>query len=305
MGGSSGSGPSRPGDLAARIRDAEKASVSKEFEASLSQVMSDLLARFNDRDADAIRTKVDQALDCVKDTIEGELRTLFGGSVAKHTYVDGLSDVDALLILNDSSLGKMKPHVVLKRVTDALQKGLQGKATVDQGRVAVTLKYPDGTELQLVPAVKTKEGLRVPAWRSNNWSNIDPAAFSAALTRHNERHGSALVPVIKLAKAINSGLPEPQRLSGYHIESLAIQAFRGYDGPRTPLHMLPHFFKRASQLVKSPLSDRTGQSFHVDEYLGRASSLERQKVSHILDRIAKRMENATGSSDVSAWKSLF
>lgn len=54
-----------------------------------------------------------------------------------------------------------------------------------------------------------------------------PENFQMALSERNEQCGGKLVPTIKLAKAVIGSLPEKQRLTGYHVESLAIAAFRG------------------------------------------------------------------------------
>ena len=114
-----------------------------------------------------------------------------------------------------------------------------------------------------------------------------------------------LVPTIKLAKAVLGTLPEKQRLSGYHVESLAIAAFRNYDGPKTVAAMLPTFFEKARDLVRSPIRDSTGQSVHVDAYLGSADSPSRLAASHVLSRIAKRMHNASANMSHDQWSALF
>jgi hypothetical protein len=108
-----------------------------------------------------------------------------------------------------------------------------------------------------------------------------------------------------LAKAIIGQLPEAQRLSGYHIESLAIAAFRGYDGVKTPPTMLPVFFERARELVLAPIRDSTGQSVHVDQYLGPAQSELRQITGHLLGRLGRRMRNATAAQSTAQWRALF
>ena len=113
------------------------------------------------------------------------------------------------------------------------------------------------------------------------------------------------MPTIKLAKAIIGQLPESQRLSGYHVESLAIAAFRGYDGEKTTSAMLPAFFEKARSLVLSPIRDSTGQSVHVDGYLGAANNEQRQAAGHVLGRIARRMRNATAAGSTEQWNDLF
>src|SRR5215213_889397 len=58
-----------------------------------------LLSRYNKRDTE----EVSQRLEQIEGTL-GEIANietlLFGGSVSKHTAVNGLSDVDALIILD-------------------------------------------------------------------------------------------------------------------------------------------------------------------------------------------------------------
>jgi hypothetical protein len=173
--------------------------------------------------------------------------------------------------------------------------------------MAITMQYADGMTIQLLPAVRQADGmLRVPSSSNQNeWSSINPSTFQEALARRNGECGGKLVPVIKLAKAINGTLPEAQRLSGYHIESLAIAAFRGYDGQRTTAAMLPLFFERARDLVLSPIRDSTGQSVHVDGYMGAADSPVRQAASHVFGAIAKRMRNATAAGSLERWRALF
>jgi hypothetical protein len=167
------------------------------------------------------------------------------------------------------------------------------------------VEYGDGMQIQLLPAIKTEIGLKIPSSRRDDWSKIEPRGFQSALSKANEICGGKLVPTIKLAKAVLGTLPEQQRLSGYHIESLAIAAFRGYAGPTTTASMLPEFFDKARELVLSPIRDRTGQSVHVDEYLGDAGSAARNNASHLLNRLAKRMKNATAAGSRAQWEALF
>jgi hypothetical protein len=172
--------------------------------------------------------------------------------------------------------------------------------------MAVSVDYDDGMLIQLLPAVRADDGrIHVPSSRQEGWSKINPVPFQEALTRRNSECASKLVPTIKLAKAVVGQLPEPLRLSGYHMESLAIAAFRNYSGEKTTTQMLPTFFERARQLVLSPIKDSTGQSVHVDEYLGPANSEARQAASHVLGRLERRMRNATAAGSTAQWRALF
>ena len=136
-------------------------------------------------------------------------------------------------------------------------------------------------------------------------SEINPEAFFKKLTETNSRYGGKVVPVIKLAKIINDRQPEPLQLTGDPIESMAIEAFKGYTAVLNPKTMLVHLFDRARTLVLSPVKDRTGQSVHVDDYLGPANSEDRKAVSAVLDRVSRRMKNADVLRSKEQWMGLF
>jgi Second Messenger Oligonucleotide or Dinucleotide Synthetase domain len=309
MGGSGGGSTfhSRTPDEARRqVRDAEDKTTVAAFESTLSEILGGLLGTYNSRDHELVGKRLADVKDALGGEIEGGLDQLFGGSVAKHTYVDGLSDIDSLVFVNDTSLEGQKPQAVLAKMEKIIRKSLKGEAEVDHGRMAVTVTFNDGMVIQLLPAMKTDGGhLRVPSSRTEKWSKINPVAFHEVLTKRNEQCGGKLIPTIKLAKAINGQLPESQRLSGYHMESLAIAAFREYKGPRTTTAMLPAFFERSKELVLSPISDKSGQSVHVDAYLGDANSEARQMMSHVLGRLARRMRNATAAGSTEQWRAMF
>jgi hypothetical protein len=305
MGGSGGVFSSRtPEELSVAIRRAEGEASVAAFETQLSELLTGLLSGYNARDTPLIRERLDDVKQHLTDAIEGTIDQLFGGSVAKHTYVDGLSDIDSLLIINDTELASHEPGSALNRITGILAQRI-ALAKVSHGRMAVTVEYKDGMQLQLLPALRTEKGMRVPSSRHDGWSHIDPKMFQDALTKRNQECAGKLIPTIKLAKAVLGTLPPSQRLSGYHVESLAIAAFRDYSGPRTTAAMLPTFFERSKDLILSPIRDRTGQSIHVDEYLGAEDSNERVAASHILSRVAKRMRNASAAGSTPQWHALF
>ncbi|MHC5057064.1 MAG: CBASS oligonucleotide cyclase [Planctomycetota bacterium] len=304
MGGSGGLQGEGRGSGEARdlLRQAERDCAHKSFDAELSAELAELLKSYNERNTDLRRQRLDEILSQLEGEIEGHLDTLYGGSVAKHTSVDGLSDVDTMLLVDKSALAGKSPEAVLKFVEDRLRSKLEGAVNVSAGDMAVTVRYGDGMEIQLLPSLRTPDGLKVSNPRGRGWAEIAPAKFREALTKRNQQCGSMLVPAIKLVKAINAGLPDAQQLGGYHQESLAISAFRGYAGARAYPEMLRHFFARAADLVKSPMADSTGQSVHVDGDLGPADSGQRQEAAHVLRRIARRMDR---SKSIGQWLSLF
>ena len=164
------------------------------------------------------------------------VQTMFGGSVRKGTYVTGLSDVDALLIVNQSSLVNQPPARAIEYVRDTIQDRLR-QNTVSAGNLAVTVSYSDRIEIQILPAIRTNtDGVRIAEPGSTKWSNVaQPDDFARKLAEVNTERDGRVVPTIKLAKAMaDCFITRPSRkISGYHMESLAIEAFRDYQGPST------------------------------------------------------------------------
>src|SRR5262245_53762673 len=104
MGGSRGgswyswSPKSRDTSVDKAVSDAATAS---RYDADANAYLQDLLSGYNNRDTNSIQKHIETLKRAVEREIEGEIETRFGGSVRKHTYVDGLSDVDVLMVLNN------------------------------------------------------------------------------------------------------------------------------------------------------------------------------------------------------------
>ncbi len=285
---------------------AKEQTAQAEYETEANEIIDGVLKAFNDRDVEGIREHLDNINDILSSIADEEcsLQLLFGGSTSKHTYVNGLSDVDTLVCLNDASLAEKMPNDVIKIFSRTLREKLPG-TEITAGDLAVTVKFSDGHEIQLLPAVRTSQGFRIALPGENKWSNvIAPERFASKLTQVNQNLNNKVVPVIKLAKSINEKLPGPSRLSGYHIESLAIKAFENYKGPRTPYAMVKHFFQESQTRVLSPIVDRTGQSVHVDDYLGPKGSVQRAKVSNAIENVVGRIERAESIRNIALWREI-
>lgn len=296
-----------PGDYKEKIRETTKTTRDEAFETTVSEMINKLLAEYNSRNVEAVKEHLDEIKEIIKEEIAGTLQLLFGGSVSKHTYVDGLSDIDVLVTINKSDLYDLSPKKVLEYVSSRLEESLLGVEDISVGKLAVTVVFSDGIEIQLLPAIKHGEGVKIPTGKGDDWSNIiRPDKFAARLTKVNQSHGAKVVPVVKLVKGIISQFPENQQLTGYHIESIAIEAFKRYpDSRQTTKAMLRYFFKRAKDIVKTPIRDKTGQSINVDEYLGPENSVRRSQTSYTLDRMYRRMKNADTSGSIDEWSEIF
>lgn len=304
MGGSSGDRFRAPSpDVAKRIEEAREREVSR-LNSLVNDYLSELLAAFNARDSKLDSQRLDEIAEILDDVIEID-RLLLGGSVAKHTDVDGVSDVDALVVLDPKEFAGKTPEQVRRAFFAELHDRLPRSEVreVIVGSMAVTVRYKDGREIQLLPALKSgSRSVKIPTPDGARWSEISPRQFQAALTRANEKLGRSLVPAIKLLKSMNSDLPPQKRLSGYHIEALAVDSARTYSGGNVAREVLIHLCKHAAARVLSPIADVTGQSRTVDSYLGGANSAQRRIASQAFAGMARRLESAASLSE---WRAVF
>lgn len=301
-GGSFSFFPRDPNAIRVLIEKAREEAKKLQQNAEVNKLISDSLIRFNERDTEKIRNYLEDIQSILSEKIETE-QFLFGGSVAKHTYVDGLSDVDALAILSDAELADKSPRYILNAFHQLLNDNLTADniTSIEKGKLAVTINYRDGTEIQILPALSSGSKVSISDAWGKNWKETNPKAFHKALTNANVRLHSSLIPAIKMAKSIISGFPDKKQLTGYHIESLALEAASGYRGTKTVQAVLKHIFDDASNRVKRPINDVTGQSRIVDQYLGSANSTIRLIVADALASTSRRLNAAT---TVEQWKSI-
>lgn len=305
MGGSGGGGyfSDPPKDVLGELEAVRRQTQNEAYEAECAAMLGDLLAQFNNRDHEAIRRHLGEIAAALGKDIDGTIDLGMAGSVAKHTYVDGLSDIDCLVKLDSCELANQTPEQAKAYLEERLQERFP-RTEITTGHLAVTVQFSD-IEIQLLPAVSCEGAVNIPDESGKGWSRIRPTEFAQALTHVNQEFAGRVVPTIKLAKAIIANLPEQQRISGYHVESLAVNLFRDYSGPRRSKEMLEHFFTAGAGVVLRPIRDRTGQSVHVDDYLGEPESVRRRVVSDTFGRIGRKMGNADAAGNLDAWRELF
>lgn len=281
----------------------QQAQQQQDADIAINDYLRELLAKFNSRDVEKINEYLDDLVKALGTKVEID-KLNFGGSVAKHTYVDGLSDVDALVVLDTDEHGNESPQQLIDRFHQALKTKLSRAKveSIDKGKMAVTVVYDDGTEIQLLPAKKHGKEMEIPNPEHNGWKPVVPGAFRKRLIDANEKLNGLLIPTIKLFKAAVAGLPEQQQISGYHAEALCVKSLAGYQGQPTLRGTVQHALEQGAQNVISPIADITGQSGHVDEYLGGPGSTRRMVVSNGLQGLARRLKNA---ADTAGWKSTF
>lgn len=302
MGGSGGrsSGPTSDSVLE-RINKAREKERER-LDGQVNDLVKELLARYNDRDTEKVAERLDDVRERLDEVAELD-SILFGGSVAKHTAVNGLSDVDALVVLDRDRIGADTPQELINSFYRLLNRSLPRSEVegVTKGQLAVTVAYQDGSEIQLLPALRSRQTIKIAASDGKSWQDTKPREFERTLTDANHRTNGSLVPTIKLVKSIVSDLPAQKRLSGYHIETLAVDAAKDYSGPKNPKALLLHTLEHSSRRVLHPISDVTGQTKTADGYLGPENSVGRRNVSQTLTGIKRRLDAAT---TVAQWRAV-
>ena len=262
--------------------------------------LRDKLRDYNERDAEAINRHIGTLRDALEQTGNDLLPVRFGGSVSRHTYVDGLSDIDGLIRVNDSSFSGQSPQNVIQAMAELIRQRLP-RTTVETGNLAITVTYSDGHKIQLLPAVRTRTGYRIANATRNEWSGvIHPERFAQKLTQINQANRGQVIPAVKLTKALAHRLIRSgrEKITGYHIESLAVEAFRNYRGPTDLKSMVRHLTNYSATAVRQPIRDSTGQSRYVDDYMGGQGSAARQRAAANFSRMRDSIDNCGSQADI-------
>ena len=83
------------------------------FIRNVNEYLQETLGDLDDRDNEGIQRHIDTLIKALEKDIEGSLDMEKGGSLSKNTYANGLSDVDILVLINDSSLIEASPKEVI------------------------------------------------------------------------------------------------------------------------------------------------------------------------------------------------
>lgn len=223
------------------------------------------------------------------------------GSFARRTKKRPLDDVDILLLLNgrhtvsgpsnsdpfeywlridDRSAplaafpdnhGYVNSTRVLNKIRDSLETVSQySKSDIKKNKQAVTLNLKTYTwSFDIVPAVpigpssSAVEYYLIPDG-SGDWMRTDPRIDATNATTLNGRHFSNFLPLVRILKAWNERGTKP-RLSSYHLETLALNAFARAPAMRSLQEGAKHFFDVCQSTVTSTCPDPKRLGRNLDE----------------------------------------
>ena len=129
---------------------------------------------------------------------------------------------------------------------------------------------------------------------------IHPERFAQKLTQVNQANRGQVIPAVKLTKALSHRLIRSDRdkITGHHIESLAVEAFKNYRGPTDLKSMVSHLTDYSSTAVQQPIKDSTDQSRYVDDYMGGQGSAARQRAAASFKRMRDSINNCKSQADI-------
>jgi hypothetical protein len=269
-------------------------------DAEVAAAFSDALSEINQTDTEALNRHKNEILKALESGSEEAYDLCGGGSYTRHTYVNGLSDIDILFALGPYSSSnipnKEDPQAVLADMEERFRRRFPN-TTITSGRMAVTIHFSDGLELQVLPAFRYRSGYRIPDPQGSGWTITRPQVFAKLLQQRNAEVGGKLLRCIKLAKRIcdNRGV----EVKSYHLENMAVKAFEHYSGSRSDEDLLRHLFNRGKVLAVSRMRDITGQQAYVDRL---TSQTQRTMLSQQLAAIEREVAKANG--DGNAWRTL-
>lgn len=289
-------------NLNGKIGSSRDSAGATQIEMEINKFLEELLKEFNDRNVEAIRIHLNEIVKAIGSEIGGLEQILFGGSLSKRTFIEGMSDIDALVIIDNKSAKGISPQELQDKFYELLSKRF-ANTKIEKGLLAVTLKFSD-YDVQLLPAIREDGRIRIASSTGSGWSQqINTKVFTDKLTNINKMNGNKVVPVIKLAKQLLDSLPEKYKLSGYHVEAIAVEAFENYTGRNALFDMTKHLLATAGKRVLKPMMDITGQSWLIDENFGVEKSLLRQYASKNIEALYGKFSNSNSATIKSLFES--
>lgn len=148
------------------------------------------------------------------------------GSMVRGTGLNGVSDVDVMLVLHYGNHVKGKtPRQLLEDVREVLSK-YNAKIVKKNGQ-AVTLYFTTWPNVDIVPAYQIQgasEILKIPNANTGNWISTSPTTHDRAMAMLPVRRRQ-LVRMVKCWNHAHSSF-----LESFHLEQIALQAGVAHDG---------------------------------------------------------------------------
>lgn len=161
------------------------------------------------------------------------LDSYLSGSYRRKTAICPLEDVDIIFLIDPKAWpaamfglsDKPKPSTVLQSFAGALRYRYSGTSAFTQRR-SIRLEF-NHLHVDCVPAIgiEGSDFIWVGDRKEDAWVKSSPKRHEAVLTEANQRNDRLLVPIVKLLKYWNRGLPERVQLRSFVVETAAVTLF--------------------------------------------------------------------------------
>ena len=232
------------------------------------------------------------AINYVLDRINGDLnrapyapfRIELAGSVEKNTFNEGISDIDLRAVTTNSALLDYSPKVA-KRLIMKQIRSIDEVKNPRVGHQAVTL-IKGGHEYQIIPVIRHNGKTYIPSERGTYWKTVDIEAFNHSLHSLNRKTNGHFCEAVRFVKILSDRyVPKRNQLSGYHIESIAMEAIGNCSPTMGRTDMVEKILRYIPSRVKSYSWDITRETKAIDHDLGSNYSAERKDAAKRYHRL--------------------
>ena len=240
------------------------------------------------------------------------------GSYARHTAICDIKDVDVLIFLPKSALGRT-PESVLRELKKVLQEYPNSTVETSPQRRSIRMDFPEeDCTIDIVPAVAEDgiaEPLQIPDRRQQEWIRSDPLGYGETLSAANADHGKKLVPQVKLSKAWRDAQMERRKTKSYLLEVIVYQEVTNgattLSGKSTAQNLCD-FFEHIEAKWRSLMDQGSGTPRVRDPQLGTILKWERSPFETFMRRIreaakaARKAVDAESDEDAAKeWEKVF
>jgi len=185
------------------------------------------------------RTSADEhkgsVLEALKERL-GPREVFISGSFGRNTCIRPLHDIDLFVVLNEDPECADKPRAWLRRVQDALEDAYDAETRPQ--RRSINIVFDSGLGFDVLPALQTPGGYRIPDVDEDRWIPTNPRAHRERCDQANERAGQKLKPLVKVLKHWHRD--NAPAAPSFLLEAVSWEAFSS--PPRSYPEGLAHLF---------------------------------------------------------------
>ncbi len=208
---------------------------------------------------------------------------IISGSLLKETYIDGISDIDILIPINESIYSNYSPNEIIESLFNYELDTDFEKYFISANKNALRLRFKN-LWIELVPVRISDSNLLFPNKNGKYWKEIHPNKVTYKIKELEKQSKHMISLTIRIVKVILLRLFRLYEINSYIIEFIIIE-FISYKKEDDLLELILVSLKLIRDRILYPISDVTRQYKYIDQNLGVALSDERKRLSVKIDKI--------------------